>query len=199
MLAFFAAGSPPVVVDVWPVTVAEARAQLSIYGEEFDAQISGFIRAAASMIEGDTNTILRRRTFLDVFSNWSQFGYNRLQLARGPNVAITQITYRDADGVDQILDPALYTVSDVHGIANVFPAGIESFPSAQLNPASIRVEYEAGYADNDAVPADLKQAALVLIGHWFQNREAVITGTIASEAPLAYKALTRWHRIVRMG
>jgi hypothetical protein len=39
------------------------------------------------------------------------------------------------------------------------------------------------------VPAELRQAVALLVGHWYQNREAVITGTIATEVDLAYRSL----------
>lgn len=35
----------------------------------------------------------------------------------------------------------------------------------------------------------VQQGALLLIGSWYANREAVVTGTIASEMPLATRAL----------
>ncbi len=40
-----------------------------------------------------------------------------------------------------------------------------------LNP--ITVEYAAGYTTGNACPQSIRQAMLLLIGHWYQNREAV--------------------------
>ncbi|CAI3808186.1 MULTISPECIES: head-tail connector protein [Pseudomonas] len=44
----------------------------------------------------------------------------------------------------------------------------------------------------------IRQGALLLIGHWYANREAVATGTIATELPLATNALWRPHRWVNL-
>lgn len=44
----------------------------------------------------------------------------------------------------------------------------------------------------------VRQGALLLIGHWYANREAVATGTIATELPLATNALWRPHRWVNL-
>ncbi|SDO72583.1 Phage gp6-like head-tail connector protein [Halomonas shengliensis] len=41
---------------------------------------------------------------------------------------------------------------------------------------------------------DLTTAMLLLIGHWFENREAVVIGTITSELPLAVEALIAPYR-----
>lgn len=35
----------------------------------------------------------------------------------------------------------------------------------------------------------LKMAILLLVGHWYTNREAVVTGTIVTTVPLAYESL----------
>lgn len=51
------------------------------------------------------------------------------------------------------------------------------------------------YCDNpslqaiDSFPASFKAALLLLIGHSYANREAVVTGTIASELPMAVQSL----------
>lgn len=42
--------------------------------------------------------------------------------------------------------------------------------------------------DAEPLPAVLKQAALLLIGHWYANREAVNTAS-TSELPLGFNAL----------
>ncbi|MBB3142198.1 head-tail connector protein [Halomonas organivorans] len=41
---------------------------------------------------------------------------------------------------------------------------------------------------------DLTTAMLLLIGHWYENREAVALGTIATELPMAVQALISPYR-----
>jgi len=56
------------------------------------------------------------------------------------------------------------------------------------------------YETHDAIPAegdehalviddDITTAMLLLIGHWYETREAVVIGTITSEVPMAVGAL----------
>jgi uncharacterized phiE125 gp8 family phage protein len=55
---------------------------------------------------------------------------------------------------------------------------------------AIRNEYICGYgAAATNVPPALRQAMLLLIAHWFENREAVVTGTIATTIPLSARSL----------
>jgi len=42
---------------------------------------------------------------------------------------------------------------------------------------------------------DIRVAMLLMIGHWYANREAVNIGNITSEIPLAVEALLQPHRI----
>lgn len=66
-------------------------------------------------------------------------------------------------------------------------------------PSRYVVTYTAGYAvgataDEWAAPEDIKQAVLLLVGHWFENREAVVVGASSSgELPLAVSALLDGH------
>lgn len=42
--------------------------------------------------------------------------------------------------------------------------------------------------------ASVQQGVLLLVGHWYANREAVVVGTITAELPLATRALWLPHR-----
>lgn len=44
------------------------------------------------------------------------------------------------------------------------------------------------------ITKSIRQGALLLVGHWYANAEAVVIGTITAELPLATAALWRPHR-----
>lgn len=44
-----------------------------------------------------------------------------------------------------------------------------------------------------ALTKDVKQAVLLLVGHWYANREAVVIGGAPAEVPLAVNRLL-WYR-----
>jgi uncharacterized phiE125 gp8 family phage protein len=54
----------------------------------------------------------------------------------------------------------------------------------------------AGYGGSHTVPEPIKQAILLLVGAWFENREAVLTGTIVATLPFAVDALLAPYRVV---
>ncbi|WP_369463461.1 head-tail connector protein [Citrobacter braakii] len=59
-------------------------------------------------------------------------------------------------------------------------------------------EVSPGYADDPApilLNDDVKAAMLLLIGHWYANRESVVIGETVSQVPLAVEALLQPYRI----
>lgn len=68
-----------------------------------------------------------------------------------------------------------------------------------LSLTRFRVTYDAGYtvdpsdADVWDAPADVKQAVKHLVGNWFENREAVVIGTITSDVKLTVEMLLAPH------
>lgn len=57
----------------------------------------------------------------------------------------------------------------------------------------VLVETDPAGPEEMGLTPDVEQAILLLVGHWYANREAVVIGTSASEVPLAVDRLL-WYR-----
>lgn len=57
----------------------------------------------------------------------------------------------------------------------------------------ILVEADPVGPDEMGLTPDVEQAILLLVGHWYANREAVVIGTISTAVPLAVDRLL-WYR-----
>ena len=70
------------------------------------------------------------------------------------------------------------------------------------SPLRFQAVYQAGYtvdgADANiwAAPKDIQIAVLLLVGHWYENRESVIVGTSAVEVPMTVQAILSPHQRV---
>src|SRR5690606_22035238 len=74
------------------------------------------------------------------------------------------------------------------GIRNggyILPAKNTTWPETDNEPGSVRISFTTGAS---AVPASIKHAALLLVGHWFEHREAAGDVKVA-ELPMAVDAL----------
>lgn len=181
-----------------PITLAQVKTHCRVPHTEEDDSIELMIDAAIALIDGYGGIL---RTAL-IEQTWQQdfpyFPYCEFRLALGPLISVTSITYYDTNNVQQTLATSVYAAfSDASGPFFKLKDS-QSWPSTFYRDDAVRVTWKAGFgATADFVPADLKHAMLVLIGHWFENREMVNIGNITSELAMMFDALTK--RYSRVG
>ena len=166
-----------------PVTVAEAQAHCRVEGE--DTYLTALITAATAHVERMLDISLLSRSWrlsLDAFTD-------AIELRRGPVTSVTSVTYYDTLGNLQTLSTAVYTVDLTSKPQWIVRTQGQSWPSLLDAVNGVRIDYVSGYATFPAEYTDLKHAILLLVGHWYANREAVNPGNMASEVPLAFTAL----------
>jgi uncharacterized phiE125 gp8 family phage protein len=126
-------------------------------------------------------------------SFWDHFPEGYLELAPGPLLSVASVTYVDTDGASVVLDPTEYRVDDVSFPGRIYP--VSSWPATlDGRENAVRVNYSAGYTQQ-TIPPQLIHAMRLLVGHFHENREAVIVSAASAqpyEVPFAAVAwLTR--------
>ena len=108
-----------------------------------------------------------------------EFPADQICLPLPPVQSVTSITYTDATGSSATWDSSKYTFSASREPARIMPAYNENFPTdVREQPDAVTVRFVAGYGDAATdVPDQIKHAMLLLISHWFENREDVVVGT----------------------
>lgn len=173
-----------------PVTLDMAKRQCSIHGSDatFDALLTMYIAPAVDFVENRSGQLLVQRSVTEAFSGFGSY----LELSKRPVISVTGASYYDEAGTAQTLaDTDLLPLIGVNPV-RVYPAS--SWPSVKSN-TPVTVTYLAGYTDEER-PQGLIMAALLLIGHWFANREAVVIGEVSSELQLSVDALCMQKRPV---
>lgn len=127
-------------------------------------------------------------------------GYDLMAYAIEPPLAplqsVSSIQYRAAtDGTLTTLASSGYDVDTDSKPGRITPSYGNVWPVARWQPNAVLVTFVAGYGAASAVPEAIKAAIKLLVGHWYENREAVVTGTIATQLPLTVEALlmSQWH------
>lgn len=161
-----------------PVSLAEAKAHLRVSDTDEDALISALIVVASEHVAALTGLALGPETW--VYKVGPQYG--DLLLPWAPVVAVTAVGYYDPDGTAQVDVVGNYRVMADDRRPLMRPVPTKSWPATELREDAISITFTAGFS---AVPAPLAAAIKMLVGHWFENRESVVTGTIATEIPLA--------------
>lgn len=171
-----------------PVSIADAKMHIrAITGDttEDAAIITPLITAAREYCENITGRALAAQT-IEAFPNRFE---SVIELPRPPLVSITSIKYTDDAGTETTMSATNYLADKVGG--RVAIKEIPSFTPALVNP--IKITYSAGYT---TAPKLLRQAMLLLIGHWYSNREAVVVGAFASvEVKMAVDAMLKQYKV----
>jgi uncharacterized phiE125 gp8 family phage protein len=176
-----------------PIDLDEAKRQCRVDLDDEDALIQSYLVAAREYIENITGRQLNTATWdlgLDGFPYW-------IDVPKAPLRSVTSITYTDTAGVTQTLASSGYKVIGAVG-TNVSPTAprgrIEQayaayWPIVRGESGNVTVRFVAGYGNASQVPQALKQAMLLLIGHWYRNREPVSIGNIVTPLPMSVDAL----------
>jgi uncharacterized phiE125 gp8 family phage protein len=153
-----------------PVTLVEARQHLRIDDNVQDDVLSRLISAARRRAEVHTRRALITQTW-DLVLDF--FPVCEIQIPRPPLQSVTTVKYIDTSGVQQTLDPLLYTVDTRTEPGRVTPAYGESWPSVRDQYNAVEVRFVAGFGAATAVPEDIKAAILLMVGHLYEHREEV--------------------------
>jgi uncharacterized phiE125 gp8 family phage protein len=182
-----------------PVTLAEAKAHSRIDTSADDTIITSQLLAAREYIEALIKAPLIQRSYrlrLDCFPSG-----NTLMLPGYPVVSVTAIRYIDNTGTQQTMSSGLYSLNADQSPCRVaLNRSSLAWPSVYVSEGlwAVEVEYVAGYANAAAVPQALKQAMLLVFGHWYDNARETASPENLREVPHAVDTLcktfvrTRW-------
>jgi uncharacterized phiE125 gp8 family phage protein len=169
-----------------PVTLTEAQDHLRQPIEEEIPYINALITAARQHCEAYTQRAFITQTWRYVLDGFP----GMISLPRPNLLAVSSIAYTDTNGDIQTIDAADYQVDTYSEPGRIIPAYGTYWPSTRAQMGTVVVTYTAGFGATAAlVPKAIKQAMLILIGQWYENREATISGTTIANVPVAWEAL----------
>lgn len=165
--------------------LAKQHCRIALTSEDEDLALAQYIRAAREWVEKYTGHVLVRRSFSQHFDCFATF----LELWRRPIASVEEVGYSDSDGAAQVY--ADFVLKANRHPARIWPALNGAWPSI-LSRDGVIVTYVAGY-DEGETPEVLCQAILMLVAHWYNQREAA-TDLNFSEVPFGVKTLCDQYR-----
>ena len=179
-------------LDYEPVSIGEVKIHLRLTDDTTeDDMLLSLISAAREWCESYIGRALGVKTLELLLDDFP--ASDVLCLPCPPLVSVTSIKYRDSSGTETTMSAADYIVDIDRDPGRVVLAYGKSWPSFTAYPSNpIRVRYVTGYA---IVPLTIKQAMLLLIGHWYENREALVIGSISKPLEFAVRALLMPHKV----
>lgn len=170
-----------------PVTLTEAKAQCRMADDTSeDTFITSLIAPARAYVERVSRLSFVGEARTDTFRRWGDY----LEIWRRPVDSITAVTYSVSDDP---LDDVEYEgfAADLNSFPlRIYPAlGGNGFPELVAGQ-TITVTYTTGaLATTSEEYLIAKRAILLLIGHWFEFREAALIGQVTDEIAFAVTSL----------
>lgn len=170
---------------VTPVSVADCKRHLAIVDSNDDVYLTSLIEAATAMIDGPSGIgiALCPQTYrYSMEALWPSF-----TIPVYPVLDVVSVAWSNRDGVAQ-------ASTDFRVDTDCNPARVylkDTYQNYDTQTGTIKVTFRAGF---NSVPADLKQAILLIVGHLYENREA--TSTIKLETvPMAVETILARYRV----
>jgi uncharacterized phiE125 gp8 family phage protein len=148
-----------------------------------------------------------QRTIIETEFEWrfNQFpgSAERLVLPRNPALSVESISYVDSNSNQQTF--ADFSTQFTESESVLVPDYGESWPDARGHLGDVTITFRAGYEPDTSqsptdyranVPAAVKNAILLLVGHMYENREAVVIGDEPHKVQFAFESLLWPHRVL---
>ncbi len=175
-----------------PLTISGTKNHLRVTFTDDDVLISNLITAGTQYIESTTGVALVSGTLLYTRDTLA----DDMELPRAPVAAIESVVLVDEDDVETTVATTVYELDDTNTPNRVSLRTNQSWPNVTLKRrGGVQIQFRAGYGDPSDVPETLKSAHKLFISNFYENREPVVVGAMASRVPFSIEALLSPFRI----
>jgi uncharacterized phiE125 gp8 family phage protein len=176
------------------ISLDEAKLHLHVDHSDDDTLIGSLVAAATKHLDGYQG-ILQRALVTQTWKVETDNFADPLRLPVGDLLSLTSVKYYDGLNVQQTLSASVYGVySDAIGPFISLKAN-QVWPVVYDRRDAIEIIWTAGFgATANQVPQPIRQAVLLMVGHWYAHREAVSEAALA-EVPLSAKHLIEPFRL----
>ena len=150
---------------------ADAKPHLRVDFNDDNAHILGLITAVRDHVEvTELSSALLSQTWELVLDDWPT---SPLTFPKPPLQSVTSITYTDIDGNSDTVDSSAYLVDADSWPGRLVLRNGQSWPSVTLREiGGVVIRFVAGYGDDiEDVPTPIRQAMLLILSDWYENRE----------------------------
>ena len=172
------------------ISLDEARKHCRILGTDDDDTLRIYIEAARNHVESLMENALVEGTYAFYF-NTSKSHYHIYK----PIVSITTFEYNivtNTGAYGGSLSGSDYHMDTEQGLITINDSTMTDL-YAQSN--AIKITAVVGQPNIGIIKGDIKLAMLLMIGHWFENREETIVGTTAAQIPTGARDLLAPYKV----
>jgi uncharacterized phiE125 gp8 family phage protein len=167
-----------------PVSLSEAKAQCRMADDDSeDTFITSLIAPARAYVERVSRFFFVAASRAETFGAFGDY----LEIYRRPIASVDEIAYLDSDGADATYADAVVNLDRFP--LRIYPAIDDDFPTLG-DGGAVTVTFTSGALDATSEEYLIgKRAMLLLIGHWFEFREAAAAGVVSGEIAFAISSM----------
>jgi uncharacterized phiE125 gp8 family phage protein len=186
-----------------PVTVEDVQLYSRVTVTAETPLLERLIKTARRQVENDSSVLLCTQTwlmYLDCFPDYYNAGQLKttIEIPLRPVQSVSSIKYYDEAGSLQTFNASKYQVDIASFIARIKPAPGESWPSTESERINaVEIEFVGGFGNAAAVPEPMKQAVSLLVGHYYEHREAAEMMSL-NIPPMGYRDLIATEKVFRV-
>lgn len=173
-----------------PLSLEEVKLYLRVDNTVENNLITALILAARQTVEDRCQRPLISQTWSANYDS-NELNLNVKFINKAPLLSFTDVKYYDSEGDLQTLAASDYEV-DLYGSPARFR--LKTIPNVREGFNAMQATFVCGYANAASVPQPIKQAMYLIIGHLYENRQDVITGTQVHSIPNASAYLLEPYR-----
>ena len=179
---------------VEPLGLDEVKAHLRLDGDDEDTLLGSLLTTARSHVEIALGLALITQTWRWQADCWPRTGV--VDLMTRPVQRVATVAVRGADGSQDTVAAADYVVDKTTArIAS--QRGTWPKPGSRLG--GIEIEFVAGFGDAaTTVPEPIRHALRLLVAHWYEVRNPVHIGSMATRVPDTVSELLMPYRARRL-
>jgi uncharacterized phiE125 gp8 family phage protein len=171
-----------------PVSVAEAKEHLRIDSTAEDTLIASLIITSRLHVEAALGLALITQEWSYFLDRWPV--RSEVALPLRPVQSVVAVRLWSADNTSQALAPSSYVLDGAGAPPRLVWASATSPPMPGRRVNGLEIAMQAGFGDAAAdVPAPIRQAVLLLVAHWYENREPVEIGAADMQIPVMVSTL----------
>tara|TARA_R100001244_G_C5158264_1_gene130655 strand:+ start:241 stop:819 length:579 start_codon:yes stop_codon:yes gene_type:complete len=184
-------------IDTYPttpvVTTTECKTHLRVDHSDDDTYIATLQKAATATAEGITNRFFIETTLIQYGDRWEDITH----LFRSPGAGITNIKYMTGGVLSAAIASSIYLFDSSVEPPQISLKEGQSWPTDNDDELrTIKVTYKVGYGTAaSSVPEGIKQAILIMVGDWYENRQSVIVGRVVNLIPKTAEYLLNQYKV----
>ena len=176
-----------------PLTLSEVKAQLRIEHNDDDTLIARLIQTAVAYI--DVVGTVGKAMISQTWGEWIAPNPSTVLLSLGPVQSVSAIRFYDTDNVLQTATLSDFFVLGTKGRTTIRPKPSKAWPTTFDRDDAIKIEYVIGFGGSPSdVPQTVRHGLMMLVAHWYENRENELIGTISKTLPHGFEALIDYER-----